>query len=159
MHGVFVLRCPLVLVLQLLIPMRCDVVSARKQIHSGEISMLIASGISGELGITPRHAPLMTTLKAGAIRVIDTEGEEKTFFIGGGILEVMPHLVTVLADSAVRADDFDEAEARKAMAEAERALQDKTGEMEIAEAQVMLVKTIEQLQALEQWRKRVQHKS
>lgn len=136
--------------------MRCDVVSARKQIYSGEISMLIASGMAGELGITPRHAPLLTILKAGAVRVIDPEGEEKTFFIGGGILEVMPHLVTVLADSAVRADDFDEAAARQAMSEAERTLKDKTGDMEIAEAQAMLVETIEQLQALEQWRRRVQ---
>lgn len=136
--------------------MRCDVVSARKQIYSGEISMLIASGMAGELGITPRHAPLLTILKAGAVRVIDPEGVEKTFFIGGGILEVMPHLVTVLADSAVRADDFDEAAARQAMSEAERTLKDKTGDMEIAEAQAMLVETIEQLQALEQWRRRVQ---
>lgn len=139
--------------------MRCDVVSARKQIYSGEISMLIASGMAGELGITPRHAPLLTILKAGAVRVIDPEGEEKTFFIGGGILEVMPHLVTVLADSAVRADDFDEAAARQAMSEAERTLKDKTGDMEIAEAQAMLVETIEQLQALEQWRRRVQGKN
>lgn len=139
--------------------MRCDVVSARKQIYSGEISMLIASGMAGELGITPRHAPLLTILKAGAVRVIDPEGEEKTFFIGGGILEVMPHLVTVLADSAVRADDFDEAAARKAMSEAERALKEKTGDMEIAEAQAMLVETIEHLQALEQWRRRVQGKN
>lgn len=139
--------------------MRCDLVSARKQIHSGEISMLVASGIAGELGITPGHAPLMTILKAGAVRVINPEGEEKTYFIGGGILEVMPHLVTVLADSAVRADDFDETAAHKAVSEAKRALQQKTGDMEIAEAQVMLVKTIEQLQALEQWRRRVQGKS
>ena len=121
--------------------------------------MLVASGIAGELGITPRHAPMMTLLKAGAVRVIDPEGEEKTFFIGGGILEVMPHLVTVLADSAVRADDFDEAAARKAMAEAERALQDKVGDMEFAEAQSKLVETIEQLQALEGWRRRVQGKN
>lgn len=139
--------------------MRCDIVSARKQIHSGEVSMLVASGMAGELGITPRHAPLLTILKAGAVRVIDAAGEEKTFFIGGGILEVMPHLVTVLADSAVRADDFDEAAARKAMSEAERTLKDKTGDMEIAEAQAMLVETIEQLQALEQWRRRVQGKN
>lgn len=121
--------------------------------------MLIASGMAGELGITPRHAPLLTILKAGAVRVIGPEGDEKTFFIGGGILEVMPHLVTVLADSAVRADDFDEAAARRAMAEAERTLKDKTGDMEIAEAQAMLVETIEHLQALEQWRRRVQGKN
>lgn len=138
--------------------MRCDVVSARKLIHSGEVSMLIASGAGGELGITPHHTPLLTTLRAGAVRIIDPQGEETTIFVGGGIMEVMPHLVTVLADSAIRAADFDEAAARQARDEAERALQDRSVEMNVAEAQAKLVEAIEQLQALEQWRKRVQHK-
>ena len=81
--------------------MKCDVVSANSKIHSGEISMLVASGVSGEIGITPRHAPLITSLKPGALRIIDCQGEESTYLIGGGILEVMPHLVTVLADTAL----------------------------------------------------------
>ena len=135
--------------------MKCDIVSARKTVFSGEVSMVVASGASGELGITPRHAPLITTLKPGPVRVVDTRGEESLIFVGGGIMEVMPHLVTVLADSAIRADDVDEAAAIRAKAEAERALQDRTGEMEIAEAQAKLVEALEQLQALEQWRKRV----
>lgn len=120
--------------------------------------MVYAPGSQGELGIAPRHAPLMTTLSAGAVRVVDLAGEEMTFLVGGGIMEVMPHLVTLLVDAAVRVADFDEAAARRAKAEAERALRDKTGAMEIAEVQAQLAETIEQLQALERWRKRVEHR-
>jgi F-type H+-transporting ATPase subunit epsilon len=120
--------------------------------------MVIAPGVAGELGIAPRHAPLMTTLSAGAIRIIQAEGNELTFLIGGGIIEVMPHLVTVLVDAATRAANFDEDAALRAKAEAERALKEHTDDMEIAEAEIMLAKTIEQLQALEQWRRRVRHR-
>jgi len=132
----------------------CDIVCAQEKIFSGEAAMLIASGVAGELGITPRHAPLMTTLKPGPVRVLLPDGEENMFFVGGGILEVMPHLVTVLADTAVRADDLDEAAARKAKAEAERELKDYAGKMEIAEAQAKLAEAITQLEALERWRRR-----
>ena len=132
----------------------CDIVCAQEKIFSGEAAMLIASGVAGELGITPRHAPLMTTLKPGPVRVLLPDGEENMFFVGGGILEVMPHLVTVLADTAVRADDLDEAAARKAKAEAERELKDYAGKMEIAEAQAKLTEAITQLEALERWRRR-----
>jgi F-type H+-transporting ATPase subunit epsilon len=135
--------------------MKCDIVSARKTIFSGEATMLVASGTAGELGITPGHIPLMTTLKAGPVRLIDTEGQEQVFIVGGGILEVMPHMVTVLADSAMRASDFDEAEARRAKAEAERVLTHQKGRMEIAEAQAKLKEAIQQLQALEQFRRRM----
>lgn len=138
--------------------MKCDIVSARRTVYAGEVSMVVAPGVVGDLGITPQHAPLMTTLNAGAIRIIEVDGNELTFFIGGGIIEVMPHLVTVLVDAATRAADFDEAAALRAKAEAERVLNEHAGGMEIAEAQVMLAKTLEHLQALEQWRKRVQHK-
>jgi F-type H+-transporting ATPase subunit epsilon len=138
--------------------MKCDIVSARRTVWSGEVSMIIADGAAGELGITPRHAPLLTTLKPGAIRVVDGAGEERTFMIGGGILEVMPHLVTILVDHATRAVDFDEAAAKQAVADARRELETQAGKMEIADAQAMLAETIEQLRALEQWRKRVQHK-
>ncbi len=133
---------------------QCDIVCAQEMIFSGDAAMLIAIGVAGELGITPRHAPLMTTLKPGPVRVQMPDGEESVFFVGGGILEVMPHLVTVLADTAVRADDLDEAAARQAKAEAERQLKDYTGKMEIAEAQAKLVEAITQLEALERWRKR-----
>jgi len=133
---------------------QCDIVSAQKKIFSGDAVMLIASGVAGELGITPRHAPLMTTLKPGPVRVLLPDGEESMFFVGGGILEVMPHLVTVLADTAVRADDLDEAAAKRAKAEAERELKNYTGKMEIAEVQARLIEAIAQLEALERWRKR-----
>ena len=133
---------------------QCDIVCAQEMIFSGDAAMLIATGVAGELGITPRHAPLMTTLKPGPVRVQMPDGEESVFFVGGGILEVMPHLVTVLADTAVRADDLDEAAARQAKAEAERQLKDYTGKMEIAEAQAKLIEAITQLEALERWRKR-----
>lgn len=136
-------------------PMKCDIVSVRKTIFSGEATMLVASGTAGELGITPGHIPLMTTLRAGPVRLIGIDGEEQVFIVGGGILEVMPHMVTVLADSAMRASDFDEAEARRAKAEAERTLRQQKGRMEIAEAQVKLKDAIQQLQAMEQFRRRM----
>ena len=115
--------------------------------------MVFATGTVGELGISPRHAPLITQLKPGPVRVQQSNGEEAFFFVGGGILEVMPHIVTVLADTAVRADDLDEAAASRAKEEAERELQNQTGEMEIAEAQARLLEAAAQLQALTRLRK------
>ena len=134
---------------------RCDIVSAHEEIYSGDAAMIFATGTVGELGISPRHAPLITQLKPGPVRVLQPDGEELFFFVGGGILEVQPHIVTVLADTAVRADDLDEAAAVRAKEEAERELQDRTGEMEVAEAQAKLAEAIAQLQALEQLRKRL----
>lgn len=133
---------------------QCDIVSAQEEIFSGEASMVFATGSVGELGITPRHAPLITQLKPGPVRVQQPDGEEAFFFVGGGILEVMPHIVTVLADTAVRADDLDEAAAARAKEEAERELADQTGEIEIAEAQARLLEAAAQLRALEQLRKK-----
>ena len=115
--------------------------------------MVFATGSVGELGISPRHAPLITQLKPGPVRVQRPDGDEAFFFVGGGILEVMPHVVTVLADTAVRADDLDEAAAVRAKEEAERQLADQTGEIEIAEAQSRLLEAAAQLRALEQLRK------
>ena len=137
---------------------RCDIVSAQSRLYSGDIRLCVATGVSGELGIHPRHAPLMTRLKAGEVRVQPLEGDELTFVIGGGILEVMPHLVTVLADSAVRADDIDEAAAIQAKREAERELATRTGEMEIAEAQAKLAEAAAQLQALERLRRKLKRR-
>lgn len=134
---------------------RCDIVSAHEKIYSGDAVMIFATGVVGELGISPRHAPLITQLKPGPVRVQQPDGEEVFFFVGGGILEVQPHIVTVLADTAVRADDLDEAAAVRAKEEAERELQDRTGEMEVAEAQAKLAEAIAQLQALEGLRKRL----
>ena len=133
---------------------QCDIVSAQEEIFSGEASMVFATGTVGELGISPRHAPLITQLKPGPVRVQQPDGEEAFFFVGGGILEVMPHLVTVLADTAVRADDLDEAAAVRAKEEAERELADQTGEIEVAEAQARLLEAAAQLRALQQLRKK-----
>ena len=115
--------------------------------------MVIASGIAGELGITPRHAPLITQLKAGPVRVQKADGEEEFFFVSGGILEVQPHMITVLTDTATRGADLDEVAAKAAKAEAERQLADRTGEMEVAEAQSQLMQAVAQLAALEHLRK------
>jgi F-type H+-transporting ATPase subunit epsilon len=137
---------------------RCDIVSARRRLFSGEVTRCVVNGAGGELGIYPRHAPLMTTLKAGEVRVQKADEEELTFIIGGGILEVMPHLVTVLADTAVRADDVDEAAAQRAKAEAERELLTRTDRMEIAEAQAKLAEAVAQLRALEQLRRKLKRR-
>jgi F-type H+-transporting ATPase subunit epsilon len=136
---------------------RCDVVSAHGEVFSGDVAMVFATGVSGELGITPRHAPLITQLKPGPVRVQDAHGEEQFFFVGGGIIEVQPHVITILADTAMRGDDLDEAAARAAKAEAERELADRTGEMEVAEAQAKLLEAVAQLQALERLRKNLKH--
>lgn len=134
---------------------RCDIVSAHEEIFSGEVAMVFATGVAGELGISPRHAPLITQLKPGPVRIRDAAGEEQFYFVTGGILEVQPHVVTVLADTAVRGEDLDQAAAEAAKAEAERELADRTGDMEIAEAQAKLAEAVAQLQAMERLRKRL----
>ena len=134
---------------------RCDVVSAHEEIFSGEVSMVFATGVAGELGISPRHAPLITQLKPGPVRVLDEAGEEQFFFVSGGIIEVQPHIVTVMADTAMRGEDLDQAAAEAAKADAERAIADRTNEMEIAEAQAKLAEAVAQLQAMEQLRKKL----
>src|SRR5689334_17509966 len=136
---------------------RCDIVSAEESIFHGVVTMVIASGEMGELGIAPRHAPLITRLKPGQVRVILEDGEEKFYYVSGGILEVQPQVVTVLADTAIRANDLDEASARKAKEEAERALANRGDAMELAEAQQKLVEATAQLQALERLRKAMKH--
>jgi F-type H+-transporting ATPase subunit epsilon len=133
---------------------RCDIVSAHGEVFSGEALMVFATGVAGELGISPRHAPLITLLKPGPVRVLQANGEEAFFFVSGGILEVQPHEVTVLTDTATRGEDLDEAAAQAAKAEAERVISDRTGEMEIAEAQGRLLEAVAQIRALEQLRKK-----
>ena len=136
---------------------RCDIVSAEEAIFHGVVTMVIASGEMGELGIAPRHAPLITRLKPGQVRVILEGGEEQMFYVSGGILEVQPQVVTVLADTAIRAKDLDEASAKLAKDEAERAIANRVDAMEIAEAQAQLVQATAQLQALERLRKNMKH--
>lgn len=136
---------------------RCDIVSAEKEIFHGTVSMVVATGEMGELGIAPRHAPLITRLKPGQVRVILENGDEQFFYVSGGILEVQPQVVTVLADTAIRAKDLDEAAASKAKAEAEKLLANRSDAMEIAEAQAQLAQAVAQLQALERLRKNLKH--
>ena len=136
---------------------RCDIVSAEAEIFHGEATLVIATGEQGELGIAPRHAPLITRLKPGHVEVIQENGERQSFYVSGGILEVQPQVVTVLADTAARADDLDEAAARTAKEEAEKALEDRTDEMEVAEAQAKLAEAMAQLQALERMRRNLKH--
>jgi F-type H+-transporting ATPase subunit epsilon len=130
-----------------------DIVSAEGEIFAGEATMVFAPASGGEIGIAPRHAPLLTTLKSGEVRVQDLQGEEHLFWVGGGALEVQPHKVTVLADTAARAKDLDEAAALAAKQRAEEALRDRVGAMEIAEAQAELARAAAQLRAIEKLRR------
>jgi F-type H+-transporting ATPase subunit epsilon len=130
-----------------------DIVSAEGEIYSGEAMMLFVPGSQGELGIYPRHAPLLTTLKPGEVRV-QSEGQEHVFYVGGGSLEIQPHVVTVLADTAARAKDLDEAEALAAKQRAEDAVRSRSDKMDIAQAQVELARAMAQLRAIERLRKK-----
>ena len=136
---------------------RCDIVSAEEEIFHGEVQMVVVTGEMGELGIAPRHAPLITLLKPGQVRLTLANGEEQLFYVSGGILEVQPQVVTVLADTAIRAEDIDEAAVRKAKEEAERVLANRSEAMEVAEAQQRLAEVTAQLQALERLRRNLKH--
>jgi F-type H+-transporting ATPase subunit epsilon len=131
-----------------------DIVSAEGQIFSGEANMVFVPGSRGDLGIAPRHAPLLTTLKAGEVRVQSEGAEEQSFYVGGGSLEVQPNRVTVLADTAARAKDLDEAAALAAKQRAEDAVRQRTDKMDIAEAQAELARAVAQLRAIERLRKK-----
>jgi F-type H+-transporting ATPase subunit epsilon len=136
---------------------RVDVVSAEQEIFKGDATLVVAPGEMGELGIAPRHAPLITRLKPGQVRVVMEDGEEQFFYVSGGILEVQPQVVTILTDTAIRAKDLDEAAAKQAKEEAERAIANRGDAMEIAEAQAKLAEAVAQLQALERLRKNLKH--
>ena len=115
-----------------------DIVSAEGEIHTGEAAMVFAPASMGEVGIAPRHAPMLTTLKPGEVRVQDEDGKEEAFYITGGIIEVQPNRVMVLADTALRGDELDEAAALAAQQEAEKALEGASEETDIARAQAEL---------------------
>ena len=136
---------------------RCDIVSAEAEIFHGEAEMIVATGELGELGIAPRHAPLITRLKPGKVVVTLPGGEKLDFVISGGILEVQPQVVTVLADTAIRAQDIDEASVLAAKEEAERVLAQKDPKMSVQEAEAQLTMSMVQLQALERLRKNLKH--
>ncbi|MEQ1543613.1 F0F1 ATP synthase subunit epsilon [Methyloglobulus sp.] len=131
-----------------------DIVSAEKEIFSGLAEMVFAPAELGEVGISPRHAPFITRLKPGEVRVKVSETESYPFYVSGGMLEVQPHLVTVLADTAIRAKDIDEAAAIEAKIRAEEALADKSGKIDYVTAQAKLAEAIMQLRTLDRLRKR-----
>lgn len=134
---------------------KCDIVSAEKAIYSGDVTMVIASGVAGELGIAPKHAPLITQLKPGQVRVLLEDGSEEDFYVSGGILEVQPYMVSVLADTALRADDIDEAAAIKAKEDAEALLKDKSKRQDLAKVQAELAKAVAQIQAITRLKKQL----
>ena len=132
-----------------------DVVSAEEQIYSGEAEFVVLPGIVGELGIYPRHTPLLTQIKPGSVRIKPADSaQEELVFVQGGYLEVQPHLVTVLADTAIRAKDLDEKAALDAKRAAEEAMQNKTSKEEIATAEAELASALAQLEAIRKLRHR-----
>jgi len=131
-----------------------DIVSPEGQLYAGEAHMVFAPAVEGEIGIAPRHAPLLTTLIPGTVRVQVQGEDEHTFWIGGGALEVQPHVVSILADTAARAKDLDEAAAQAAKQRAEDAVRQRTDKMDIAEAQAELARAVAQLRAIERLRKK-----
>ena len=131
-----------------------DIVSAERELFSGEASMVFAPAAQGEVGIAPRHTPLLTPLNAGDVRVQTPEGEETIIYVSGGMLEVQPHVVTILSDTALRAEDIDEEAALKAKEEAERALADRQADIDEARARAELVQAAAQLAALRKLRQR-----
>lgn len=131
-----------------------DIVSAEESIHSGTASVVYAPAEMGEVGIYPRHAPLLAQLKPGEVRVQTPDGEELLFFVSGGLLEVQPHVVTVLSDTAIRAKDLDEAQALEAQQRAEKAMQDAKTDIEFAKAKAELAQQMAQLRAIKKLRNR-----
>ena len=132
-----------------------DVVSAEEQIFSGEAEFVVLPGEAGELGIYPRHTPLITRIKPGTVRVkVAGQAAEEMIFVAGGILEVQPGVVTVLADTAIRGHDLDEAKALEAKRLAEEAMQNKTSKFEIAKAQSELAEAMAQIQAIQKFRRK-----
>lgn len=136
---------------------QCDIVSAETEIFSGEVAMVYATGVMGELGIAPKHAPLITLLKPGEVRVELEDGTHQNYYVSGGILEVQPYLVSVLADTATRAEDIDEASAIKAKEEAERLLKDSDKRKDLAKVQGDLAKAVAQIQALSRLKKNLKN--
>jgi F-type H+-transporting ATPase subunit epsilon len=134
--------------------MHVNIVSAENEIYSGTVTQVFAPAEMGEVGIMPRHAPMLSTLKPGVVRVISQEDEEQTFFVSGGILEIQPHVVTILSDTALRAADIDESAALEAKSRAEAAMKDKASDMDYAKAKSELVEAVAQIEALKKLRKK-----
>lgn len=133
---------------------QCDIVSAEHEIFSGPVQSLSATGSLGELGILPGHAPLLTGINPGPVRLTLEDGSEDVFFASGGYLEVQPGIVTILADTALRADDIDEAAAKAAQEQAERELADNRTDVNLASAAAVLAESLAQQRTLDELRKR-----
>jgi len=131
-----------------------EIVSAEKSIFSGTVKSLVARGNLGELGISPGHAPLLTSLNPGSVQVTDNDGHEETYYVSGGMLEVQPHVTTILADTASRAADVDEAAAIAAKEAAEAAMADQNSEIEYSTAAAELAEAVAQLRTLQAIRKK-----
>ncbi|MCW8195585.1 F0F1 ATP synthase subunit epsilon [Proteobacteria bacterium 005FR1] len=132
----------------------CDIVSAEEELFSGVVRLLVATGTEGDLGVTYGHAPLLTALDPGPVRLVKDNGEEEIFYLSGGHLEVQPHVVTVLADTALRAGDMDEAAALEAKKAAEHALHNQTGEFDYSRAAAQLAEAAAQLRTLQAIRRK-----
>ncbi|MDZ7923319.1 MAG: F0F1 ATP synthase subunit epsilon [Marinagarivorans sp.] len=133
----------------------CDIVSAEDSLFSGLVELLVASGSEGEVGVCYGHAPLLTSLKPGPIRIKKQNGEEEIYYINSGFLEIQPHAVTVLADTALRAGDMDEAKAIEAKKEAEQALANQSGDLDYSRAAIQLAEASAQLRTLQAIRKNI----
>jgi F-type H+-transporting ATPase subunit epsilon len=134
--------------------MHVDIVSAETEIYSGTVTEIYAPALMGEVGIMPRHAPLLTQMKPGEVRVLNQDGEEESFFVNGGILEIQPHVVTILSDTAIRAADIDEAAALEAKQKAEAALSDRKSDLDYARAKAELIEAIAKIETIKKLRKR-----
>lgn len=132
----------------------CDIVSAEEEIYSGLVEILVATGEMGELGVSYGHAPLLTSLVPGPVRIVTQNGEEQVFYVSGGFLEVQPGMVTILADTAIRADDVDEVAAQEARKEAEHALANQTGDFDYGRASAQLAEAAAQLATLRKLKNR-----
>jgi F-type H+-transporting ATPase subunit epsilon len=137
--------------------LRLDIVSAEKQIFSGDVEMVFVTGEMGELGIAPGHSQLLTTIRPGFVRVILPNKQEEVFYVSGGMLEVQPYIASVLADTAMRADDIDEAEAIKAKEQAEKMLAGKMSELDLARATVELAEAAAQIRAIQHLKKKIRN--
>ncbi len=133
--------------------MQLDIVSAEEEIFSGDVEFVVARATEGEIGIMPRHAPLLAMLQPGEVRVRRPGGEEQFFFVSGGMIEVQPKAVTILADTAMRAKDLDEAAAQEAKQRAEEAIRNRSGEMDYAQVQAELAAAAAQIRAIQSLRK------
>jgi F-type H+-transporting ATPase subunit epsilon len=137
------------------ITVHCDIVSADESLFSGSVEMVVATGSLGELGITPGHAPLLSDLRPGPVRLVKENGEEEVYYLSGGYLEVQPGSIAILADTAVRAGDIDEAAAAEAMKTAEQAIANHSSEIEYSKAASMLAEATAQLRTVQTLRKKL----